>query len=98
MLDSGADVKFMRDPTRGLAGVLADAADVSNLSIEVREDSIPVSSAVRHTAEVFGLDPLTVANEGKLVAICSAKDADRVLNACRAPTRKTRRIDRTFRG
>ena len=46
--------------------------------------SIPVSSAVRHTAEVFGLDPLTVANEGKLVAICSAKDADRVLNACRA--------------
>ncbi|MCA9250394.1 MAG: hydrogenase expression/formation protein HypE [Phycisphaerales bacterium] len=85
ILDSGADVKFMRDPTRGgLAGVLADAADVSNLSIEVREDSIPVSSAVRHTAEVFGLDPLTVANEGKLVAICSAKDADRVLNACRA--------------
>ncbi len=85
ILDSGADVKFMRDPTRGgLAGVLADAADDSGLSIEVHEDSIPLSSAARRTAEIFGLDPLTVANEGKLVAICSAQDADRVLSACRA--------------
>lgn len=85
MLDTGADVKFMRDPTRGgLAGVLADVAEETRLSVEIREDSIPLTSAARHTAEVFGLDPLTVANEGKIVVVCSSDDADKVLNAARA--------------
>ncbi len=84
IFDSGADVKFMRDPTRGgLAGVLADACEASNLSIEVEESSIPLSPSARHTAEVFGLDPLTVANEGKIVVVCPVDDADRVLQACR---------------
>lgn len=85
VLESKADVKFMRDATRaGLAGVLTDIADDTKLSIEIHEDAIPTSLAVRRTAEVFGLDPLTVANEGKCVVICAASDAERVLQACHA--------------
>lgn len=81
----GAGVKFLRDPTRGgLACVLADLAEGTNLAIEVNESAIPVSAAVLHTAEMLGLDPLTVANEGKCVAVVSANAAQRVLAACRA--------------
>ena len=84
MLASGADVKFLRDPTRGgLAGVLADLADETSLGIEIDEESIPVTPAARNTADMLGLDPLTVANEGKLVAAVAAKDAAAALAACR---------------
>jgi hydrogenase expression/formation protein HypE len=79
------DVKFLRDATRGgVAGVLADLVEDTSLGIEVREEALPLSSAVRHTAELLGLDPLTVANEGKIVAVVGEGDMDRVLAACRA--------------
>ncbi len=88
VLASGADVKFLRDPTRGgVAGVLADLAQESGWSIEVQEGRIPISRAARHAAEMLGLDPLTVANEGKCVFVCSAGDADRVVAACRSHPR-----------
>jgi hydrogenase expression/formation protein HypE len=84
MLRPGADVKFMRDPTRGgLAGVLADLAEDTGLSVELDEAAIPISRVARHTAEVLGLDPLTIANEGKVVAVVSASAARDVLAACR---------------
>jgi len=84
MLDSGADVKFLRDPTRGgLAGVLADLVDDTALSLEVIESAIPIKPIALHAAEMLGLDPLTVANEGKCVVVVAAGDADRVLQACR---------------
>ena len=88
MLDVEGQVKFLRDPTRGgLAGVLADLAEETGLSIEIEEDAVPLSAAARHTAELLGLDPLTVANEGKVVAVVAGDGAgsvEEVLAACRA--------------
>ena len=84
MLDSGGDIKFLRDPTRsGVAGVAADIVEETGLTVEVEETALPISITARHLAEVFGLDPLTIANEGKCVALVAADDADRVLQACR---------------
>ncbi|MCD6303550.1 MAG: hydrogenase expression/formation protein HypE [Planctomycetes bacterium] len=85
IVETGADVKFLRDPTRGgLAGVLADIAEATGLAVEVDEPAIPVSPACRHAAEMLGLDVLTVANEGKVVAVVAAEDAGKVLAACRS--------------
>ena len=84
LLDSGADVKFLRDPTRaGVAGVLADLAEETGLSLDVHEDEIPISPTAAHTAALLGVDPLTVANEGKCVGVVSSGDAARLLSACR---------------
>jgi hydrogenase expression/formation protein HypE len=85
LLDCGADVKFLRDPTRaGVAGVLADISEGRNLTIEVDESQIPLSRTARHAAEMLGLDPLTVANEGKVLGVVAARDAGRLLKACRS--------------
>ncbi len=84
MLDSGATVRFLRDPTRGgLAGVLADLAEDAGRNIEADEDAIPLTPVARHACELLGLDPLSVANEGKVVAVVASEDADRLLSACR---------------
>lgn len=84
ILASGADVKFMRDPTRGgVAGVLADIASCAAHSIEINEAVMPISPTARHAAEMLGLDPLTVANEGKLICVVSKGDAPRVLDLMR---------------
>ena len=78
-------VRFLRDPTRGgLAGVLADLAEETGRCIEIDESAVPLSPAARHAAELLGLDPLTIANEGKIVAVVAADDAQGVLDACRA--------------
>jgi hydrogenase expression/formation protein HypE len=83
MFDCGACLKFLRDPTRaGLAGVLADLAEETALSIEVEESVLPITRICRHTAELLGLDPLTVANEGKCVVVSAPEDAARILHAC----------------
>lgn len=82
---TGADIRFLRDPTRGgLAGVLADISSESGLSLEIEERAVPISPSARHAAEILGLDPLAVANEGKLVAVAAAHDVERLLAACRA--------------
>ncbi len=88
---SGADIKFMRDPTRsGVAGVMVDLVNLVDLvedvglSIELEEDAVPVSAIARHTAELLGLDVMTVANEGKIVVVVNQADADKVVAACRA--------------
>ncbi len=78
------NIKFMRDATRGgLATVMVELAENSNLGIKLYEDSIPVKESVRGMCEVFGFDPLHVANEGKVVMVVSAEDANKVLNAIR---------------
>jgi hydrogenase expression/formation protein HypE len=82
MFATGADLKFLRDPTRGgLAGVAADLAEDARLTLELDEQAIPISRVARHTAELLGLDPLVVANEGKVVAVTPAADAPRLLAA-----------------
>lgn len=84
LLDSGADIKFLRDATRGgLAGVLADVCEGRNVTVEIEEARVPLSATARHAAEMLGLDPLTVANEGKCVIVVAGDDAERALAACR---------------
>jgi hydrogenase expression/formation protein HypE len=85
MLASGADLHCLRDPTRGgLAATLNEIAGQSGVGMMLDEKSIPVKQVVAAACEFLGLDPLYVANEGKLIAICAAADAERLLTAMRA--------------
>jgi hydrogenase expression/formation protein HypE len=78
-------IRCLRDPTRGgLATTLNELAQRSKVGIEVEEVAIPVREAVRGACELLGLDPLYVANEGKLVAIVAPEAADTALSVCRA--------------
>lgn len=73
----GDRVRFMRDPTRsGLAATLADIAAATGLDLEIEEAAIPVNRTARAASEMLGLDLLSVANEGKLVAVVAAESAD----------------------
>jgi hydrogenase expression/formation protein HypE len=84
MIEAG-EIHVLRDPTRGgLAASLCEIAGTSNIGIEIDASAIPVRETVKGACEVLGLDPLFVANEGKLVAFVAASDADRVLAAMRA--------------
>jgi hydrogenase expression/formation protein HypE len=76
--------RVMRDPTRGgVATVLNEIAGRSRVGMVLKESAIPVRDAVRGACEMLGLDPLYVANEGKLVAVVAPEIADRVLGAMR---------------
>ena len=75
-------VRFFRDATRGgLATVLNEIALASNVGIEIFEDRTPLRDEVRGFCEILGLDPLYLANEGKLVCIVPNEHADAALNA-----------------
>ncbi|WP_315713485.1 MULTISPECIES: hydrogenase expression/formation protein HypE [unclassified Bradyrhizobium] len=81
----GAGIRLMRDPTRGgVAATMNEIAQQSNLGFRLQEDAIPVKPAVAAACELLGLDPLHVANEGKLVAIVAPELAGAVLAAMRA--------------
>jgi hydrogenase expression/formation protein HypE len=78
-------VHVLRDPTRGGLGVaLNEIARASHVGIELDERTIPVKPAVRSACERLGLDPLYVANEGKLIAIVASERVDAILAAMRA--------------
>jgi hydrogenase expression/formation protein HypE len=80
MLETSDQVHVLRDPTRGgLATTLNEIARQSNVGILPNEEAIPVRPAVQAACEILGFDPLYIANEGKLVAIVGASDADRIL-------------------
>ncbi|MBL1321483.1 MAG: hydrogenase expression/formation protein HypE [Methylophaga sp.] len=80
MLAICPDIHCMRDATRGgLATVLNEFANSSNVAIHLEQTKIPVREEVRGVCEVLGLDPLYLANEGKLVAIVAAEDADKLI-------------------
>jgi len=84
MLDAAPTVRAMRDPTRGgIATTLKEIAGNSSVGIEIDEELIPVSEAVKAACEMLGLDYLYLANEGKLVAVVPEGDAGRVLEAMR---------------
>ena len=77
-------VHAMRDPTRGgVATSLNEMAIQSNVGIVIREAAIPVKEGVRSACEILGLDPLYVANEGKLLAFVDPEDAVKVLETIR---------------
>lgn len=85
MVKAAPDIHVMRDPTRGgLAATLNELAHQSGVGMELVEDHIPIRDEVRGACEILGLDPLYVANEGKLIAICAEEDADQLLAAMRA--------------
>jgi hydrogenase expression/formation protein HypE len=80
MLQVSNAIHCLRDPTRGgLASTLNELAEQSGMSIRIEEDKIPVREDVSSACEMLGLDPLYVANEGKLVAIVDPGDAEAVL-------------------
>ena len=84
VLDAGVDVHFMRDATRGgVATVLNEIAQQCGAAVAIDEDSLPVHDAVRGVAEILGIDPLYIANEGKLVAVVADGDAARALEIMR---------------
>jgi hydrogenase expression/formation protein HypE len=85
MLGASKKIHCMRDPTRGgLATTLNDFAGQSKTGIRIEEDKIPVDKAVMAACELLGLDPLYIANEGKLVAAVAPGDAASVLAAMKS--------------
>mgnify|MGYP003393973730 CR=1 FL=1 len=85
MLDSGAQLRVLRDPTRGgLATTLNEIAKQSGVGMMLQESAIAVNQPVEAACEFLGLDPLYVANEGKLIAICAPEDTPRLLEVMRA--------------
>ena len=85
MLDVCTDLHVLRDPTRGgVATSLNEIAKAAGVGIELTESALPVPETVANACAFLGLDPLYVANEGKLLAIVAREDADAVLAAMRA--------------
>jgi hydrogenase expression/formation protein HypE len=85
ILEACPRTRCMRDPTRGgLSSVLNELASASGVGVRLDEAAIPIRPEVRGACEMLGLDPLYVANEGKLIAVVPVEDAGRVLEAMRA--------------
>jgi hydrogenase expression/formation protein HypE len=85
MLDVCPDIHCLRDGTRGgVATVLNEFAEVARCCMRLNEDALLLREEVRGMCELLGLDPLYLANEGKLVAIIPAENAQQVLTAMRA--------------
>jgi hydrogenase expression/formation protein HypE len=85
MLEAAPSIRCMRDPTRGgLSSSLNELAVASNVGVELQQSAIPLKPEVRGACEMLGLDPMYVANEGKLIAVTPPEDAQRVLDAMRA--------------
>jgi len=81
MISAVPQIHCLRDPTRGgLAATLNELAHQSGVGMQIREVDIPVRAEVTAACELLGLDPLYIANEGKLVAICADEDAENLLS------------------
>ena len=80
ILDTNCQIKFMRDATRGgIATILCELTENLNRGIEIDEAKVPVKESVRGMCELLGFDPFYVANEGIIILITAAEDADRVV-------------------
>lgn len=85
MLKVSKDIRAMRDPTRGgVATTLNEFARQSKVGIQLYTDSVPVKPEVKGACEVLGIDPLYVANEGKLIAIVPGNIADEMIKAMKS--------------
>jgi hydrogenase expression/formation protein HypE len=85
LVAAGIDVHVLRDPTRGgVSSALTEIAQTANVGMLLNEASIPIDEEVKGACEILGLDPLYVANEGKLLAIVAQEDVDSALKALRA--------------
>ena len=84
MLNVSKNIHVLRDPTRGgLATTLNEIAFSSKTGIIIEEGKIPLADEVKAACEILGLDPLYIANEGKLIAVVAKQDAEKVLDAMR---------------
>lgn len=82
ILAASSNIHALRDPTRGgVATALNEIARHSNVGVVVLEEALPISRPVLSAAELLGLDPLYVANEGKCLVVASDEDAGKVLQA-----------------
>jgi hydrogenase expression/formation protein HypE len=85
VLNAGFEINAMKDPTRGgLADSLNEMAEKSDLGILIHEDKLPISDEVQAIGEALGIDPLTVANEGKVVMSVKAEDSEKILEILKA--------------
>ena len=85
LLAAAPGVRFIRDATRGgVATVLNEIADASGVCIEIEEAATPIRGEVKAFCEILGLDPLYLANEGKIVVIAPPGEAECALRAMRA--------------
>jgi hydrogenase expression/formation protein HypE len=94
MFQASKNIHVLRDPTRGgVASSLNEIATSSKVGIRIDADAIPLTEPVRGACEILGLDPLYVANEGKLIAFVPVGDAEKVLGAmCEHPLGKESKI------
>ncbi|HZZ20861.1 MAG TPA: AIR synthase-related protein, partial [Opitutaceae bacterium] len=84
MLSACRDIHVLRDPTRGgVTSTLSEIAEEAKCGVVLDESSIPINEDVKAACEMLGLDPLYVANEGKLIAVVPPAAAGRVLAAMR---------------
>ncbi|MBF0633887.1 MAG: hydrogenase expression/formation protein HypE [Nitrospinae bacterium] len=84
LFDAGVEVHVMRDPTRGgLATVAVEIAESAGVGIRLDERAIPMTPAVAGACEVLGLDPMYVANEGKMIILTPERDAQKALDVMR---------------
>ncbi len=84
MVNAVPQIHCLRDPTRGgLATTLNELATQSKVGMQIKESNIPVNPQVTAACELLGLDPLYIANEGKLIAICAKADAENLLSVMR---------------
>lgn len=84
LFDERLDIHWMRDPTRGgVSAALHEISAQAGITIVLNEGALPVSEGVRGACELLGLDPLYVANEGKLLAIVASEDAGRACSCLR---------------
>lgn len=85
MLATGIDVRVLRDPTRGgVSATLNEVAKASGVGVEIIERDLPIPPEVRDACGLLGLDPLQVANEGKLIAVVPADRAEELVAAMRS--------------
>ena len=85
LLEKTSGIKFMRDPTRGgLSASLNEISRGTGLSIEIVQTDIPVKPVVQAAADMLGFDVLTIANEGKFIAIVSPNSVDDCLSICKS--------------
>jgi len=85
MLAAENDIHVLRDPTRGgVASALNEIAEKAEVGILMQEEKIPISEEAKSACEILGLDPLYVANEGKLLAFIAPQQAEKILAVMRA--------------
>ncbi|MDP2731617.1 MAG: AIR synthase-related protein, partial [Hoeflea sp.] len=85
MIEAAPQIAVLRDPTRGgLAATLNEIARSAHVGMMLDEAAIPLRPDVAAACELLGLDPLYVANEGKLVCLCEAADAEKLIEVMRA--------------